>query len=386
MSISKDIQINSKLPDVGTTIFAIMSKMANDYGAINLSQGFPDFEVSSQLIESIHQAMIDGKNQYAPMPGLPKLKDSIQKMISGSYSHNADPDTEITVTAGATEAIFCSIMALINKDEEVILFDPAYDCYDPAIRLAGGIPVHIPLVQPDFHIDWDLVKEKINSRTKMIMINTPQNPSGAVLSEEDLDMLEQIVEANDLILLSDEVYEHIIFDGIKHQSILRRPALREKGLAIYSFGKTFHATGWKVGYIVSPWPFTQEIRKVHQFLTYSVNTPVQWGLAAYAENPANYLSLPSFYQEKRDKFLELIKDSRFKPVPCHGTYFQLLSYAEIDTIPEMEMAEKITKEHGVASIPVSVFYQDKQDNHLLRFCFAKNDETLQKAAEILCKI
>jgi len=277
-------------------------------------------------------------------------------------------------------------MALVHAGEEVILFDPAYDSYDPAIRLAGGIPVHIPLTQPDFSIDWEQVRKSITDKTKLIMINTPHNPSGAVLTSDDLNELEKIVEDFGILVVSDEVYEHIIFDGIKHQSILRRENLRENGLAIFSFGKTFHATGWKVGYVVAPEAVIREIRKVHQFVAYSVCTPVQWGLAEYAKDPQHFLNLPAFYQEKRDIFLNLIKDSRFEPVPCHGTYFQLLSYKNIENIPEIEMAEKLTKEFGVASIPVSVFYKDKQDNHLLRFCFAKNNNTLQRAAEILCRI
>lgn len=386
MSIGKAARITSKLPDVGTTIFAVMSKMATDHGAINLSQGFPDFDVSPELIDGIYAAMKEGRNQYAPMPGVPDLRNSIAEMTQTSYGFSPNRDTEVTITDGATEAIFASLMGLVHAGEEVILFDPAYDSYDPAIRLAGGIPVHIPLTQPDFSIDWDRVRKSINDKTKLIMINTPQNPSGAVLAEVDLDELEKIVDDFGILVLSDEVYEHIIFDGIQHQSILRRENLRENGLAIFSFGKTFHATGWKVGYVIAPESIITEIRKVHQFVAYSVCTPVQWGLAEYAKDPNHFLSLPKFYQEKRDLFLQLIQNSRFEPVPCHGTYFQLLSYRNIDTIPEMEMAEKLTKEFGVASIPVSVFYDDKQDNQLLRFCFAKNNNTLEKAAEILCRI
>jgi len=386
MSIEKALQITSKLPDVGTTIFAVMSKMAADHGAINLSQGFPDFDVSKELIDSIYSAMQAGKNQYAPMPGIPELRESIAGMVKTSYGFSPDPNSEVTITDGATEALFASLMGLVHPGEEVILFDPAYDSYDPAIRLAGGLPIHIPLTQPDFSIDWDRVRETITDKTRLIMINSPHNPSGAVLTEGDLDKLERIVDEYGILVLSDEVYEHIIFDDIMHQSILKRASLRENGLAIFSFGKTFHATGWKVGYVVAPAIIINEIRKVHQFVAYSVCTPIQWGLAEYAKNPENFLSLPKFYQEKRDRFLHLIKDSRFEPVPCHGTYFQLLSYRNIETIPEMEMAEKLTKEFGVASIPVSVFYKDKQDNHLLRFCFAKNENTLEKAAEILCKI
>ena len=378
--------IRSKLPHVGTTIFAIMSKMANDNNAINLSQGFPDFDVSSELIAFINDAMVTGHNQYSPMPGILHLKESIAIMLEDTYQFIVDPDKEITVTAGGTEAIYSTITALVHPGDEVILFDPAYDCYAPSIHLSGGKAVHIPLKQPDFSIDWEKVKPAINDKTRMIMINSPQNPTGAVLSEQDLISLAEIVKDTNIIVLSDEVYEHIIFDGIVHQGVLRRKDLTERSVVIYSFGKTFHATGWKIGYMVAPDWITAEIRKVHQFVVFTVSTPMQVGLARFAGNPDNYKYLPEFYQKKRDIFQDMVKDSRFELIPCYGTYFQLLSYKNISDLSDMEMSEKLTKEHGVASIPISVFYKDGKDDKILRFCFAKSEETLEKAAQILCKI
>ncbi len=379
-------EIASKLPNVGTTIFAVMSKMANDYNAINLSQGFPDFAVSAELIGLVNKAMEDGFNQYPSMLGVAEVRQSIHEMLQHSYQVNVDPESEVTITAGATEAIFSAITAIVNPGDEVILFDPAYDCYDPAIRLSGGVPIHIPLDQPNFNIPWDKAREAISDKTRLIIVNSPQNPSGAVLTSSDLDQLEQLVADKNIFILSDEVYEHIIFDDLPHETVLKREALRAKSVVIFSFGKTFHATGWKIGYFVAPQYLTSEVRRIHQFVTFTVNTPMQKGLAQYASNPENYVNLGKFYQQKRDRFLELTKDSRLKPVPCHGTYFQLLSYEGISDLNEMEMAAKLTKENGIASIPVSVFYESKEDNQLLRFCFAKNDETLQRAAEILCKI
>lgn len=378
--------IKSKLPHVGTTIFAIMSKMANDNNAINLSQGFPDFDVSSELIEFINDAMVTGHNQYSPMPGILQLKESIAIMLEDTYQFIVDPDKEITVTAGGTEAIYSTITALVHSGDEVILFDPAYDCYAPSIHLSGGKAVHIPLKQPDFSVDWEKVKLAINDKTRMIMINSPQNPTGAVLFEQDLISLAEIVKDTNIIILSDEVYEHIIFDGIVHQGVLRRKDLTERSVVIYSFGKTFHATGWKIGYMVAPDWITAEIRKIHQFVVFTVSTPMQVGLARFAGNPDNYKYLPEFYQKKRDIFQDMVKDSRFEVIPCYGTYFQLLSYKNISDLSDMEMSEKLTKEHGVASIPISVFYEDGKDDKILRFCFAKSEETLEKAAQILCKI
>ncbi len=377
------LKINSRLPEVGTSIFTVMSRMAVEHDAINLSQGFPDFPVSSELVDLISQAMKDGYNQYAPMPGLPVLKTVISDVVKSTYNHSTNPDTEITVAAGGTEAIFSTIAALIGAGDEVIIFDPSYDCYAPSVRLNGGSPVYINLNPPTFAIDWDLVKSKINPRTKMIMINTPHNPSGAVLVERDLKTLEEIALKHGIIVLSDEVYERLIFDGFEHQSVLKFPGLASQSIAVFSFGKTFHATGWKVGYTVAPEFLTKEIRKAHQFVTFSVNTPVQMALSKYMTDPKHYTGLGKFYQQKRDFFLKQIEGSSFEPLACHGSYFQLLSYKNISNKPEKEMAEWITKEFKVASIPVSAFYNDKTDNKLLRFCFAKKEETLAKAGSIL---
>jgi methionine aminotransferase len=362
-----------------------MSKMALEHGAINLSQGFPDFPVDEKLIDLVNSRMREGFNQYAPMPGAPGLRNVIAEVVSKTYDRKTDPETEITVTAGGTEALFSVIAALVHAGDEVIVFDPAYDSYNPAIRLNGGVPVHINLTYPDFSIDWEEVNSKINSRTRMIMINTPHNPSGAVLSEADLKALQELAIKHDLIVLSDEVYERIIFDNVKHQSVLQYPELAERSIAVFSFGKTFHATGWKVGYAIAPARLTTEIRKAHQFVTFSVNTPVQLALAEYMTVPGHYLNLGSFYQKKRNYFLDGIKGSSFEPMECHGSYFQSLSYKAISGLPDMQMAEELTKKHKIASVPVSAFYQDKTDNKLLRFCFAKQEKTLDQAIEILRK-
>jgi len=376
----------SRLPEVGTSIFTVMSKMALDHGAINLSQGFPDFPVSQKIIELIYTNLKAGNNQYAPMPGTTALRNIIAEVVQKTYERPTNGEIEVTITAGGTEALFSTIAALVRKDDEVILFDPSYDSYDPSVRLNGGISVHINLNPTDFSIPWEVVKSKITSRTKMIMINTPHNPTGAVLSEGDLKTLEEIAVKHNLIVLSDEVYERIIFDGITHQSVLKFPGLRSNSVAAFSFGKTFHATGWKIGYTVASEAISKEIRKAHQFITFSVNTPIQLALAEYMTDPENYLTLGNFYQRKRDFFLAQIKGSSFEVLPCHGSYFQLLSYKNISNKSDVEMAEWMTKEHKLASIPVSVFYNDKTDNHLLRFCFAKKEETIQKAAAILRKI
>jgi len=360
--------------------------MALEHGAINLSQGFPDFPVSENLIELINQKMKDGHNQYAPMPGVPALRKTIAEVIQKTYQRSIDFETEITVTAGGTEAIFASIAALVSAGDEVILFDPSYDSYDPAIRLNGGIPVHISLTPPNFSIDWLEVKKKITSRTRMIMVNTPHNPAGSVLSHSDLKTLESLAEENDLIVLSDEVYERIIFESKTHESVLKYPLLAKRSIAVFSFGKTFHATGWKVGYTVAPENLTREIRKAHQFITFSVNTPVQLALADFLTDPENYLHLGKFYQQKRDFFIDAIKGTSLKPLPCFGSYFQLLSYHGVSDKTDIEMAEWMTKEMKLAPIPVSAFYNDKSDHKLLRFCFAKSEETLQKAAKILRSI
>lgn len=380
------MNLKSRLPEVGTSIFAIMSKLALEHGAINLSQGFPDFPVDEKLVDLIYAKMREGFNQYAPMPGAPALRKVIAEVLTKTYQRSVNPETEITVTAGGTEALFSVIASLVHAGDEVIVFDPAYDSYNPAIRLNGGVPVHINLKYPGFSIDWGEVKSKITWRTRMIMVNTPHNPSGAVLSEADLITLQELAVKYDLIVLSDEVYERIIFDGIKHQSVLHYPALADRSVAVFSFGKTFHATGWKVGYAIAPENLTAEIRKAHQFITFSVNTPVQLALAEYMTVPDHYLNLGSFYQQKRDYFLNGIKGSSFEPMECHGSYFQSLSYKGISGLADMNMAEELTKKYKVASVPVSAFYQDKTDNKLLRFCFAKQEKTLDQAIEILRKL
>lgn len=378
--------INSKLPHTGTTIFTVMSKMASDHQAINLSQGFPDFKVSSELVSLVHRYMQMGMNQYAPMEGDPELRKQIGLNINRLYHCEVDPGAQITITAGATEALFAAISATVNPGDEVIIFEPAYDSYVPAVQLNQGVPVPIPLELPDFGINWDLVKRKIGPKTKLIIINSPHNPTGAVISANDLRQLADLVRDTDILILSDEVYEHIIFDEESHQSILLHQELMERSMVVYSFGKVFHATGWKVGYCIAPDWLTIEIRKVHQFLTFSVNTPTQFALAQYLNDHNNYAELAEFYQKKRDLFLDLMKGSRFVPLKSSGTYFQLFSYKDISDQPDIEMAEQLTTQSGVASIPISVFYSNGRDDHILRFCFAKSDDTLKSAAEILCKV
>lgn len=360
--------------------------MANDHGAINLSQGFPDFQVDPAIINLVHRFMQEGHNQYAPMPGVPALRQVIASVIESTYGRLVNPESEITVTAGGTEALYAAIAACVHPGDEVIVFDPAYDSYNPAIRLNGGMPVHINLRYPDFSVDWEEVKSKITLRTRMIMINTPHNPSGAVLAPADLLELEKLAVEHDLVVLSDEVYERIIFDDIRHESVLHYPDLANRSLAVFSFGKTFHATGWKVGYVVAPETLTRELRKTHQFITFSVNTPVQLALAEYMKDPRHYVTLGKFYQQKRDYFLQGIRGSSFEPMACHGSYFQSLSYSAISSLPDRQMAEELTIKHKVASVPVSAFYHDKTDNHLLRFCFAKSEPTLDRAMEILRKL
>jgi len=379
--------IQSKLPKVGTTIFTVMSQMAAEYNAINLSQGFPDFPVSEKLIDLVYQNMQIGHNQYAPMPGLPQLRETIAKKIKKTGGVSLNIDTEITVSAGATEAIFSSILATVNQGDEVIVLEPAYDCYIPAIELAGGKVVPVGLSLPNFSPDWQKIKDNITDKTRMIIINFPHNPSGAILTESDITTLKEILEENpQLIILSDEVYEHIIFDGNIHLSVLKDEFLASRSIAVSSFGKTFHATGWKIGYMVAPESIMKEIRKVHQYNCFSVHTPTQYAMAEYLQNEQNYLGVSSMYEKKREFFQQAMQDSKFKVIPSYGTYFQVLDFSEVSDMGDMEFAQYLIKEKGVASIPVSAFYSDKQDNKLLRFCFAKGEETLQKASDILCKI
>lgn len=378
--------INSKLPRAGTTIFTIMSALAAETGAINLSQGFPGFPVSEELIGLYHLAMEQGHNQYAPMPGLPDLRYRISDKMEKLYGRKYDADTEITITAGGTQALYSAITALVNPGDEVVVIEPAYDSYIPAILLAGGVPVPFPLHPPDYSIDWDRFQTLLSPRTRMIMINSPQNPTGTVWSAADMQKLESLLDGTDILLLSDEVYEHILFDGLRHESAARYEKLASRSLIVFSFGKTYHATGWKMGYILGPSALMKEFRKVHQFTVFSVNTPLQHALAAYMQNENHYLGLPAFYQEKRDRFRDLLKTSRFHILPCNGSYFQLLGYSQISDEKDTDFAIRLTREHGVASIPVSVFYNTPEDHKLLRFCFAKEDSMLEEAADRLCRI
>ncbi|MBG6132780.1 methionine aminotransferase [Aquimarina sp. EL_43] len=378
--------INSKLPEVSTTIFTVMSQLAHKHEALNLSQGFPNFEASPKLIDLVTQAMQNGYNQYAPMPGLLSLREVITEKTNSLYGSNYHPETEITITSGATQAIFTIISAFIHPGDEVIIFKPAYDSYEPSIKLFGGTIVPIQLTAPNFSVDWQEVASKTTSKTKMVIINTPHNPSGSVLSKEDMLQLEKLIRNTDIILLSDEVYEHIIFDDQTHQSAALFPGLAERAFITASFGKTFHTTGWKMGYCLAPKELMTEFRKVHQFNVFSSSHPMQYALAKYLKVPEHYLSLPDFYQQKRDFFLSMITDSRFKFIPASGTYFQVLDYSAITDESDIAFAERLTKEYKIASIPVSVFNLNQKDDNVLRFCFAKTEETLKRAAEILCKI
>lgn len=378
--------IKSKLPKVGTTIFTVMSQLAKEHNAINLSQGFPDFESDEELTTLVHQAMKNGLNQYAPMAGVMELREQIAIKTEKLYKVAYHPETEITITAGATQAIYTAISAIITEGDEVIIFTPAYDCYEPAVELHGGKTVIVQMHAPAYKIDWNQVRKMINQRTKMIIINTPHNPTGTILEKEDLVALEKLISNTDIVVISDEVYEHIIFDNKKHQSVALFPKLAERSFIISSFGKTFHNTGWKVGYCLAPKNLMIEFRKAHQFIVFSVNTPVQYAIAEYLKNENNYLQLSQFYQQKRDFFANLINPSKFEILPSKGTYFQLLSFKNISKEKDTDFAIKLTKEHQLASIPVSVFYSQPLDEKILRFCVAKKEETLEKAAEILCKI
>ncbi len=380
------VHLKSKLPLVGTTIFTIMSALANEHKAINLSQGFPDFSCKDKLQDLVFKHIKAGHNQYAPMAGLPLLRELLAKKIESCYNHLLNPETEITITAGGTQGIYTAISAFVHKDDEVIVFEPAYDCYVPAILMAGGSPISVPLQFPNYSIDWNYVKKLITAKTKMIVINTPHNPSGKVLKKEDLIALEKITENTDILILSDEVYEHIVFDEVIHESVWRYEKLAKRSIAVYSFGKTYHVTGWKMGYCIAPEYLMKEFRKVHQFLVFSVNTPFQYAIAEYLQESEDYLELNKFYQEKRDFFTSALKESRFEVLPAKGTYFQLLSYKKISKELDTEFAIRLTKEHKIASVPLSVFYKSKEDNQVLRFCFAKGEDTLKKAAEILSKI
>ena len=378
--------LHSKLPNIGTNIFTTMSGLAQQTGAINLSQGFPDFPSSPELIELVNKAMVKGHNQYAPMPGIMPLREQIALKMEKLYSTQYNPKSEITITPGATYAIYTAISTVINEGDEVIIFTPAYDCYAPAVELNGGKPVFVQLKTPDYSIDWNEVQKVITRKTRMIIINTPHNPTGSMLTAEDMIKLGKITKESDIIILSDEVYEHILFDGYEHQSVGRFPELVDRSFVVFSFGKTYHNTGWKMGYCLAPENLMKEYRKQHQFIGFSTNTPFQYALAAYMKNDAHYMEVAATYETKRNLFNSLVKDSRFVIRPSSGTYFQLLDYGEISDEADTDFAIRLTKEKGIASIPISVFYNKKVDNKVLRFCFAKTEETLKQAADILCKI
>lgn len=381
------MHIRTKLPRVGTTIFSVMSQLAAQHKAINLGQGFPDFDGPQSLRDALSEAMNAGKNQYAPMTGIPKLREQIALKTEKLYARKVSPDTEVTVTSGATEALFDAIMAMLHTGEEVIVLDPCYDSYEPAVDMAGGRTVHVPLTQPDFAVDWQRVKDAITDRTRMIVINSPHNPSGAVLAASDLDALAEIVRGTDIVVLSDEVYEHIIFDGLAHQSVLRHAELAARSFVVSSFGKTYHCTGWKVGYCIAPPQLSAEFRKVHQYVTFCTFAPAQWAFAdALERDPDHYLQLPAFYQAKRDQLRKLLAPSRFKLLPVSGAYFQLVDYSAIGEQDDLSFCEWLTREAGVAAIPVSAFYETPPDAKLVRLCFAKDEQTLAEAAQRLCKL
>jgi len=380
------MKIQSKLPDTGITIFTVMTLLAQKHQALNLSQGFPDFEADPKLIQLVDNYMRQGFNQYAPMQGVPILRQRIVEKIHRLYQADSNPETDITITSGATEALFCAISAVVNPNDEVIIFEPAFDSYLPVVQLNGGIPVFSKLRYPDYSIDWDEVKKKITSKTKLIILNSPHNPTGTVITKQDIVQLQEIIKNHHILIISDEVYEHIIFDDIAHESLLKYPDLAGRSFVISSFGKTYHTTGWKIGYCVAPPLLSAEFQKIHQYVTFASNTPIQYAYAEIMKNSDHYFNLSSFYQEKRDLFLSLTQDSRFKALPCQGTYFQMMDYSRISEESDIVFSKQLTTEYGVAAIPPSVFYHQNDDHKVLRFCFAKKDNTLREAAQILCKI
>ena len=379
-------KLPSKLPNVGTTIFTVMSKLAADVGAINLAQGFPGFDCDPQLLLLVETYLRDQRNQYAPMAGVPALREAIARKTLDCYQVSYDPDAEITITSGASEAIFNAVTAVVRPGDEVLVFEPAYDSYVPAIELNGGIPIYVTLHAPDYRVDWQVVAEKITDRTRLILVNTPHNPSGRVWTRDDLDQLANLVRERDIWIVSDEVYEHILFDQRTHHSLMTHSDLRERTFVVGSFGKTFHVTGWKIGYCLAPKDLTTEFRKIHQYLTFSTVTPIQYALADYLNEPEHYRALPGFYQRKRDLFLDHLRGSRFTFTPTEGSFFQTLSYTTITSEPDYDLAVRLTHEIGVASIPVSVFYNHKNDDKVLRFCFAKDDRDLIEAAGRLSRL
>jgi methionine aminotransferase len=384
--MTSTVPVFSKLPDIGVSIFAVQTRLANEHKAINLSQGFPDFDCDPALVEAVARAMRDGHNQYAPMPGVLALREGIAAKVEQLYGPKYDPMTEVVVTSGATAGLFATLTTFVQPGDEVILFEPCYDSYVPVIRLSGGTPVFVSLRYPDYSVNWDEVRRAITPRTRAILVNTPHNPTGTTWSADDMRQLSALVDGTNIILIGDEVYEHIIFDNRRHESLLRYPNLRERAVVISSFGKTFHTTGWKVGYCVGPQPLIAEVIRVHQFMTFTVHTPSQVAFAEFVRKDPSAKDLTPFYQRKRDLFLELTAGSRFRPLPCAGTYFQLFDYSAISNEKDKEIAHRMIVENGVASIPVSAFLYKDPGGPVLRFCFAKKDETLRAAAERLVKI
>ena len=380
------MQLTSKLPNTGTTIFTVMSALATEHDAINLSQGFPNFPTDPKLNELVYSFMKQGFNQYAPMAGVPALREVLAHKVQQLFGFSADPNHEITVTAGATQGLYTAISAFVHAGDEVIILEPAYDSYRPSIEVCGGVPVIYELKAPSYGVNWEEFEKLITSKTRMIIINTPHNPTGSILRQADLEKLEKLTNDTDILVLSDEVYEHLIYGGEEHQSVLRYPNLRQRSLAVYSFGKTFHATGWKIGYCVAPAHLMKEFRKVHQFNVFSVNTPMQYALATYLQDENTYTYLSSFFEKKRDFFLSTMSGSRLKPLHCDGTYFHLFDYSQISQEADTEFAKRLTTEFGVAAIPVSVFYSDGRDEKIIRLCFAKTEETLEKAGVLLQKV
>ena len=383
---SRTLTPQSKLPSSGVTIFSVMSQLAQDVGAINLGQGFPDFNCAPELVDAVERCMRDGHNQYAPMLGVYALREALARKIELLYGHRYDPATEIVVTSGATEGLFSTLTALVRPGDEVLLFQPAYDSYAPAVLLSGGTPAFVTLRRPDYRVDWDEVRRALTPRTRAIVLNTPHNPTGTVFDASDMRELSRVLQHTDAFVVSDEVYEHIVFDGERHESIARYPEIAARAVVISSFGKTYHTTGWKIGYCAAPQALAAEVARVHQWVTYAVNTPIQRAYTEMVDRDPVCAGVTSFYQAKRDRFLQLIGNSRFRPLACRGTFFQVVDYSMITDERDTDFAIRLTKEHGVAAIPISPFLTGVDPGPVLRFCFAKRDETLEAAAERLCKV